>query len=103
MTQGVFFTCVILCFEMQVIELMNVAYVHLLFVELSFVEVLSKEIFKPFIKLNCLKITIIKSKFPKQMLDVFVSLIIQANIRECIPSNSDLSLSTDGSAYSLRD
>lgn len=34
-------TCVVLCFQVQVVQFVNVADVHLLFVQLSFVEVLT--------------------------------------------------------------
>lgn len=34
-------TCVVLCFQVQVIQFVNVADVHLLFVQLRFVEVLT--------------------------------------------------------------
>lgn len=33
-------TCVVLCFQVQVVQFVDVADVHLLFVQLSFVEVL---------------------------------------------------------------
>lgn len=34
-------TCVVLCFQVQVVQFVNVADVHLLFVQLSFVEILT--------------------------------------------------------------